>query len=73
MAEGTKDLIRYRTWRYPVWMRKMEGWEVRVSLEDIEANGIGDEEEDENDDEEDPEEETDDESREYVSDLVADG
>ncbi len=49
-------------------MRKMEGWEVRVSLEDIEANGIGDEEEDENDDEEDPEEETDDESREYVSD-----
>ncbi len=47
----------------------MEGWTVRVSLEDIEANGIGDEEEDENDDEEDPEDETDDESREYVSDY----
>jgi hypothetical protein len=48
-------------------MRKMERWMVRDSLEHIEANGIGDEEEDEND-EEDSEEETDDESREYVSD-----
>ena len=45
----------------------MERWRVRVSLEDNEANGIGDEEEDENDDE-DSEEETDDESKEYVSD-----
>jgi hypothetical protein len=45
----------------------MERWIVSVSLEDNDANGIGDEEEDENDDE-DPEEETDDESREYVSD-----
>jgi hypothetical protein len=46
----------------------MERWMVSDSLEHIEANGIGDEEEDENDDEEDSEEETDDESREYVSD-----
>jgi hypothetical protein len=45
----------------------MERWMVGFSLDDSEANGIGDEEEDENDDE-DPEEETDDESREYVSD-----
>jgi hypothetical protein len=49
-------------------MRKMERWMVRISLEENQANGIGDEEEDENDDEEDSEEETDDESREYVSD-----
>jgi hypothetical protein len=55
-------------------MRKMERWMVRVSLENNEANGIGDEEEDENDDDDDDsEEETDDESREYVSDYVADG
>ena len=45
----------------------MERWNLRASLEDNEANGIGDEEEDENDDE-DSEEETDDESKEYVSD-----
>jgi len=38
----------------------MERWGVRISLEDNEANGVGDEEEDEDEDE-DLEEETDDE------------
>jgi hypothetical protein len=68
VAEGIDELFRYRTRGHNVRMR-MESWEnQKMSSEDNEANGRGDEEEDE--DEEQQEEETEDESEEHVSEKI---